>query len=111
MNLENHSAIVHTAAASNLGQMLVKICKDDSVPLVNIVRKSEQVELLKNLGAEYICNTSETGFMKSLVDALVATGATLGFDATGGGNEGRLAGQILTAMEIAVNKTTKEYSR
>ena len=89
MNLENHSAIVHTAAASNLGQMLVKICKDDSVPLVNIVRKSEQVELLKTLGAEHICNISEPDFMESLVDALEATGATLGFDATGGGNEGR----------------------
>ena len=111
MKLENHSAIVHTAAASNLGQMLVKICKDDSVPLVNIVRKSEQVELLKNLGAEHICNTSETDFMERLVDALVETGATLGFDATGGGNEGRLPGQILSAMEIAANKTAKEYSR
>ncbi len=111
MRLENHSAIVHTAAASNLGQMLVKICKDDSVPLVNIVRKNEQVELLKNLGAEHVCNTSEPNFMASLVDALVATGATLGFDATGGGNEGKLAGQILSAMEIAANKTAKEYSR
>jgi|TARA_B110000438_G_C15818468_1_gene653098 NADPH:quinone reductase len=111
MKLENHTAIVHTAAASNLGQMLVKICKDDSVPLVNIVRKTEQVELLKGLGAEHICNTSEPNFMESLVNALVATGATLGFDATGGGNEGKLAGQILSAMEIAANKTAKEYSR
>ena len=111
MKLENHSAILHTAAASNLGQMLVKICKDDSVPLVNIVRKSEQVDLLKNLGAEHVCNTSEPDFMDSLVNALVATGATLGFDATGGGNEGKLAGQILSAMEIAANKTAKEYSR
>jgi NADPH2:quinone reductase len=111
MKLENHSAIVHTAAASNLGQMLVKICKDDSVPLVNIVRKDEQVEILKNLGAEYVCNTSEPNFMEDLVSALVATGATLGFDATGGGNEGKLAGQILSAMEIAANKTAKEYSR
>jgi NADPH2:quinone reductase len=111
MRLENHSAIVHTAAASNLGQMLVKICKDDSVPLVSIVRKTEQVELLKNLGAEHVCNTSEPNFMASLVDALIATGATLGFDATGGGNEGKLAGQILSAMEIAANKTAKEYSR
>jgi len=111
MKLENHSAILHTAAASNLGQMLVKVCKDDSVPLVNIVRKSEQVDLLKNLGAEHVCNTSEPDFMDSLVNALVATGATLGFDATGGGNEGKLAGQILSAMEIAANKTAKEYSR
>ena len=111
MKLENHSAILHTAAASNLGQMLVKVCKDDSVPLVNIVRKSEQVDLLKNLGAEHVCNTSEPDFMDSLVNALVATGATLGFDATGGGNDGKLAGQILSAMEIAANKTAKEYSR
>ena len=111
MKMENHTAILHTAAASNLGQMLVKVCKDDSVPLVNIVRKSEQVDLLKNLGAEHVCNTSEPDFMDSLVDALVATGATLGFDATGGGNEGKLAGQILSAMEIAANKTAEEYSR
>ena len=62
MKMENHTALVHTAAASNLGQMLVKICKDDNVPLVNIVRKSEQVELLKNLGAEYVCNTSDDSF-------------------------------------------------
>ena len=111
MKIENHTALVHTAAASNLGQMLVKICKDDGIPLVNIVRKSEQVELLKNLGAEYVCNTSDESFMDDLVNALVATGATLGFDATGGGNNGELPGQILSAMEIAANKTAKEYSR
>ena len=111
MKMENHTALVHTAAASNLGQMLVKICKDDGIPLVNIVRKSEQVELLKNLGAEYVCNSSDESFMDDLVNALVATGATLGFDATGGGNNGELPGQILSAMEIAANKTAKEYSR
>jgi NADPH2:quinone reductase len=111
MKMENHTALVHTAAASNLGQMLVKICKDDSVPLVNIVRKPEQVELLKSLGAEHVCNTSDPDFMEDLVKALIATGATLGFDATGGGNNGELPGQILSAMEIAANKTAKEYSR
>jgi len=111
MKMENHTAIIHTAAASNLGQMLVKICKDDAVPLVNIVRKDEQVDILKNLGAEYICNTSDDNFMENLVEALVETGATLGFDATGGGNNGELPGQILSAMEIAANKTSKEYSR
>jgi len=111
MKMENHTALVHTAAASNLGQMLVKICKDDGIPLVNIVRKSEQVDLLKSLGAEYICNTNDESFMDDLVNALVATGATLGFDATGGGNNGELPGQILSAMEIAANKTAKEYSR
>lgn len=111
MRLENHSALLNTAAASNLGQMLVKICQDDGIPLINVVRKPEQVETLKKIGAEYICDTSDPDFMDSLVDALVATGATLGFDATGGGNEGKLPGQILTAMEIAANKTATEYSR
>jgi len=111
MKLENHSALVHTAAASNLGQMLVKICLADDIPLVNIVRKEEHVELLKNLGAKYICNTSDDNFMKNLIDCLVETGATLGFDATGGGNEGKLAGQILSAMEVAANKNATEYSR
>ncbi len=111
MKLENHSALVHTAAASNLGQMLVKICLADDIPLVNIVRKEEHVELLKNLGAKYICNTSDENFMKNLTDCLVETGATLGFDATGGGNEGKLAGQILSAMEVAANKNATEYSR
>ena len=111
MKMENHTALVHTAAASNLGQMLVKICKDDGIPLVNIVRKSEHVELLNNLGAEHVCNTSDDNFMDTLVSALVETGATLGFDATGGGNGGELPGQILSAMEIAANKTAKEYSR
>ena len=111
MKMENHSAIVHTAAASNLGQMLVKICKDDGIPLVNIVRKQEQVDILKNIGAEYVCNTSDPDFMKTLVKAVLETGATLGFDATGGGNNGELPGQILSAMEIAANKNSKEYSR
>ena len=111
MKMENHSAIVHTAAASNLGQMLVKICQSDGIPLVNIVRKEEQVEILKGIGAEYVCNTSDPDFMESLINALVETGATLGFDATGGGNNGELPGQILTAMEIAANKNSEKYSR
>ena len=111
MKMENHTSMVHTAAASNLGQMLVRICKDDRIPLVNIVRKKEQVELLKSLGADYVCNISEACFMDDLVKALSETGATLGFDATGGGNDGELPGQILGAMEVAANKTAKEYSR
>ncbi len=111
MKMENHTAIVHTAAASNLGQMLVKICKNDDIPLVNIVRKQEQVDILKDIGAELVCNTSDSNFMESLVSALVTTGATLGFDATGGGNGGELPGQILAAMEVAANKTAKGYSR
>ncbi len=108
MRVEGHTALVHTAAASNLGQMLNKICIKDGVDLVNIVRKQEHVDLLKGIGAKYVCNSSDESFMDDLVEALVATGATLAFDATGGG---KLAGQILTAMEIAANKTAKEYSR
>ncbi len=111
MRLENHTALLNTAAASNLGQMLVKICKDDGVPLINVVRKPEQVETLKKLGAEYMCDTSADSFMDDLVNAIVATGCTLGFDATGGGNGGKLPGQILTAMELAATKTATEYSR
>ena len=97
--------------ASNLGQMLVKICKSDDIPLINIVRKKEQVEILNKIGATHICNTSEEDFMNNLVECLVDTGATLAFDATGGGNNGELPSQILAAMEIAANKTSKEYSR
>ena len=108
MRLEDHTGLVHTAAASNLGQMLVKICGQEDIPLVNIVRKEEHVDLLKSLGAKYVCNSSLDTFMEDLVNALVETGSTLGFDATGGG---KLASQILTAMEIAANKTATEYSR
>ena len=108
MRLEDHTGLVHTAAASNLGQMLVKICAQEDIPLVNIVRKEEHVDLLKSLGAKYVCNSSLDTFMEDLVNALVETGSTLGFDATGGG---KLASQILTAMEIAANKTATEYSR
>ena len=108
MKMENHKALVHTAAASNLGQMLVKVCLADDVPLVNIVRKKEQAEQLKALGAVYVCNSSEPTFKEDLVDALVATGATIAFDATGGG---ALASSILSAMETASNKAAKEYSR
>ncbi|MFM8354930.1 MAG: zinc-binding dehydrogenase [Gammaproteobacteria bacterium] len=108
MRLEGHKALVHTAAASNLGQMLVKICQKDSVPLVNIVRRQDHVDLLKRLGAEYVCNSSDPDFMGQLTDALVATGATVAFDATGGG---RLASQILTCMEAALNRTSTEFNR
>ncbi|HIG49374.1 MAG TPA: NADH oxidase [Gammaproteobacteria bacterium] len=108
MRLENHSALVHTAAASNLGQMLIKICLDEDVPLVNIVRKEEHVEKLNSLGAKFVCNSSKETFMQDLVSALVETGATIGFDATGGG---KLSGQILTAMEVAANQTATEYNR
>ena len=108
MKMENHSAIVHTAAASNLGQMLLKICNQDAIRLVNIVRKEEHVSMLKNLGAEYVCNSSEDAFMENLISSLVDTGATIGFDATGGG---KLSGKILTAMEVAASQSSNEYSR
>ena len=108
MKMENHKGLVHTAAASNLGQMLIKICLSENVPLVNIVRKDEHVELLRSLGAKHVCNSSSDSFMEDLVKSLIETGATLGFDATGGG---KLASQILTAMEIAANKSATEYSR
>ena len=108
MEREGHKALVHTAAASNLGQMLNRICLKDGVALVNIVRKPEQAALLKGMGAAHVCSTDSPRFMEELTDALVATGATLAFDATGGG---RLAGQILTCMEAAINRNAKEYSR
>lgn len=108
MRREGHSALVHTAAASNLGQMLNKICIADKIALVNIVRKQEQEDILRKIGATHVCNASSPEFMQKLTDALAATGATIAFDATGGG---KLAGQILTCMEAAVNRTAKEYSR
>jgi NADPH2:quinone reductase len=108
MRREGHKALVHTAAASNLGQMLNRICQKDGVALVNIVRKPEQKELLASAGAKYVCVSSSPNFMSELTEALVATGATLAFDATGGGS---LAGQILTAMEAALSRSAKEYSR
>ena len=108
MRQEGHTALLHTAAASNLGQMLVKICLKDGVELVNVVRKQEHVDLLKSIGAAHALNSSDPGFMGDLVSALTATDATLGFDATGGGT---LAGQILTAMEVAQNAKMGEFSR
>jgi NADPH:quinone reductase-like Zn-dependent oxidoreductase len=108
MRMEGHKALVHTAAASNLGQMLNKVCLKDGVALVNIVRSDEQAKILRDIGATHVVDSTSPKFMDELVDALVATGATLAFDAIGGG---KLAGQILTAMEIAANKTATSYSR
>lgn len=107
MRMEGHSALVHTAAASNLGQMLNRICQADGIELVNIVRKEEQVTLLKGMGAKYVVNSSADSFMSELTDAIHATGATLGFDATGGG---KLASDILTCMESAAARTPGAYS-
>jgi NADPH:quinone reductase-like Zn-dependent oxidoreductase len=108
MKREGHKALVHTAAASNLGQMLNKICNEDGIGLVNIVRSPAQAKILKDIGARHIVDSSAASFQDDLVQALVETGATIAFDAIGGG---KLASQILTAMEIALNKTAKEYSR
>jgi NADPH:quinone reductase-like Zn-dependent oxidoreductase len=108
MRREGHKALVHTAAASNLGQMLNKICLKDGIGLVNIVRSKEQADILRKIGAKHVVDSSAASFMGDLTNALVETGATIAFDAIGGG---QLAGQILTCMEIAINKTAKEYSR
>lgn len=108
MRMDGHKALVHTAAASNLGQMLNRVCMEDGIDLVNIVRKAEQVDILKSLGARYICNSSSDSFTRDLTDALVSTGATLAFDATGGG---RLASTILSCMESAAALSMTEYNR
>ncbi len=108
MRLEGHTALVHTAAASNLGVMLNRICIQDGIGLVNIVRKPEQADLLKGIGAKYVCVSSAPTFLDDLTDAIAATGATLAFDATGGG---KLAGQILGCMEAALSRTATAYSR
>lgn len=108
MKREGHKALVHTAAASNLGQMLNRICLADGIELVNIVRRKEQADILRAIGAKHVCDASAPSFMEDLTEALAATGATLAFDAIGGG---KLAGQILNAMEAAINRTATEYSR
>lgn len=107
MRMEGHSALVHTAAASNLGQMLNRICAADGVGLVNIVRKPEQAQLLRSMGAKHVVDSSSDSFMAELTDAIHATGATLAFDATGGGT---LASSILSAMEAAAARTPGAYS-
>ena len=108
MRMENHSALVHTAAASNLGQMLNRLCLERQIPLVNIVRKPEQEAILRAAGAVHVCNSASAGFMAELIEALTATGATLAFDATGGG---QLASQILTGMEAVASAAAGGYSR
>lgn len=108
MKAEGFTALCHTAAASNLGQMLQKICLKDNVDLVNVVRKQEQVDLLKGIGAKHICNSSSDSFAEDLTNAFAETGAYIAFDATGGG---KLAGQLLTAMEAAAMKSAGDYNR
>jgi NADPH:quinone reductase-like Zn-dependent oxidoreductase len=108
MRKEGHKALVHTAAASNLGQMLNKICLKDGIDLVNIVRSEEQAKLLRGIGAKYVCDSSSPNFLQDLTKALATTGATIAFDAIGGG---KLASQILSCMEAAANLNAKSYSR
>ena len=108
MRAEGHTALVHTAAASNLGQMLNRICIADDVKLVNIVRSAEQARILHDIGAKYVVDSTSENFRDELVDALAETGATIAFDAIGGG---KLAGQILAAMEVAANRNATTYSR
>lgn len=108
MRRENHTALVHTAAASNLGQMLQKICLKDGIALVNVVRSAEQADTLRKLGAKYVCDSTSPTFMDELTDAIDATGATLAFDAVGGG---KLANRILICMEAAINRKSTAYSR
>lgn len=108
MKREGHTALVHTAAASNLGQMLNRLCLADGIELVNIVRREEQAQILREIGARHIVNSSDDDFLDRLTDALAETGATIAFDATGGG---RLAGQILSSMERALVRNATEYSR
>lgn len=107
MRREGYDALVHTAAASNLGQMLVKLCAAEGVKLVNIVRSPAQVEILRGIGAEHVVDSSAPGFFDDLVAAIVATGANLAFDAIGGG---KLAGHILSAMEAAAMKSGAPFS-
>lgn len=108
LRAEGHKALVHTAAASNLGQMLNRICIADGVPLVNIVRSEAQAAILREIGAKYIVDSSAPDFRDKLTDAIADTGATLAFDAIGGG---KLANAILHAMEAAANRTATAYSR
>jgi NADPH2:quinone reductase len=108
MRREGHSALVHTAAASNLGQMLNRLCLEDRVGLVNVVRSEEQADLLRRQGATHVCNTGAPTFTRDLTEAIVATGATLAFDAVGGGT---LASQILGCMEAALMRSASEYQR
>jgi len=108
MRREGHHALVHTAAASSLGQMLTKLCLAEDVPLVNIVRTPEQEQILRAIGAVHVLDSSSPSFMADLIEALTQTSATLAFDAIGGG---KLAGQILTGMEVAASAKEGGYSR
>lgn len=108
MRQEGHTALVHTAAASNLGRMLNRVCQADGVPLVNVVRSAEQAAILKEIGAHFVVDSTSASFREELEQAITETGATLAFDAIGGG---KLASSILHAMEAAASRTEGAYSR
>lgn len=108
MRMEGHQAMIHTAAASVLGQMLVRICAADGIPLVNVVRNPQQVALLRDLGATYVVDSSSSDFARELADAIAETGAMIAFDAVGGGE---LVNSLLAAMETAINRKVTTYSR
>jgi NADPH:quinone reductase len=108
MKREGHRALVHTAAASNVGQMLNRLCLKDGIDLVNIVRSQEQEDLLRQLGAKHIVNGSSPTFEDELTVALEETDATLAFDAIGGG---RMASQILLGMERVQSRKLASFSR
>lgn len=105
---EGHKAIVHTAAASNLGQMLQKVCLADGIPLVNVVRSPEQAQILRDIGAQHVVNSRDADFTEQLTAAIRETGATIAFDAIGGGT---LGSDILRAMERAAVENAGNYSR
>ena len=106
--IEGHKAIIHTAAASNLGQMLQRICLLDGIPLINVVRSQAQVDILRGIGGTYVLNSNHNDFREQLVDAIQETGATIAFDAIGGGS---LGSEILRAMEEAAARSMTAYSR
>jgi len=108
MRREGHTALVHTAAASNLGQMLNRLCQKEGIALVNIVRSSDQAALLRKLGAKYVLDSTTAGFVSDLTDAVAESGATLGFDAIGGGP---MAATILACMEKALSRKATAYNR
>ncbi len=107
MKMENHKAIINTAAASNLGQMLTRVCIADNIPLINIVRRQEQVELLKSIGAKYVINSTNESFKHELIEAIKETGATLAFECIGGGT---MTNDLLDAMEKAIQSKDETYS-
>ena len=107
MKRDGFTGIVHTAAASNLGQMLVRICAADGVPLVNIVRNPAQVAILEELGSDDVLDSTAPGFMKKLTAAIERTGAMMAFDPIRGGT---LGSQIIGAMEAAASRANTTAS-